>query len=158
MGKRDQAGADRVLASNRQAFHNYFIGDRHEAGIVLLGTEVKSVRKGTANLKEAYVRVDGQEVFLFNCHISPYSHGGYANHEPLRPRKLLLHRREILKLAIKARTGGQTLIPLRMYLSRGRIKVEIALAKGKKLWDKREAIKRKDQEREARAAVRGSRV
>jgi SsrA-binding protein len=155
MGKRVQAGSDRVLASNRHAFHSYFVGERYEAGIVLLGTEVKSVRRGAANLKEAYVRVDGREVFLFNCHISPYSHGGYANHEPLRPRKLLLHRREIVKLGIKARTGGQTLIPLRMYLSKGRIKVEIALAKGKKLWDKREAIKKKDQAREARAAVRG---
>jgi SsrA-binding protein len=134
MGKRVQAGSDRVLASNRHAFHSYFVGERYEAGIVLLGTEVKSVRRGAANLKEAYVRVDGREVFLFN---------------------LLLHRREIVKLGIKARTGGQTLIPLRMYLSKGRIKVEIALAKGKKLWDKREAIKKKDQAREARAAVRG---
>ena len=144
---------EKVLATNRQAFHNFFIGDRFEAGIALLGTEVKSLRGGKANLKEAYARVQGGEVFLFNCHISPYSHGGYANHEPLRSRKLLLHREEIRRLAQRTATGGQTLIPLRLYLRKGRVKVEIALARGKKLWDKREAIKAKDQEKEARAAA-----
>jgi SsrA-binding protein len=152
--RKDTDPAGRVLASNRQAFHAYFIGERHEAGLVLLGTEVKSLREGKANLKDAFARVDGREVFLHNCHISPYSHGGYANHDPLRPRKLLLHRREILKLAQETRSGGQTLVPLRLYLSKGRVKVEIALAKGKKLWDKRQAIKERDQEKEARAAVR----
>ena len=146
--------AERPLASNRQAFHNYFIGERYEAGVALLGTEVKSLREGKANLKDSFARVDGREVFLHNCHISPYSHGGYANHDPLRPRKLLLHRQEILKLTQKTRAGGQTLVPLRLYLSKGRVKVEIALAKGKKLWDKREAIKEKDQQKEARAAIR----
>ena len=151
---KDKDAAGRVLASNRQAFHNYFIGERHEAGLALLGTEVKSLREGKANLRDAFARVDGREIFLHNCHISPYSHGGYANHDPLRPRKLLLHHREILKLAQQTRSGGQTLVPLRLYLSKGRVKVEIALAKGKKLWDKREAIKEKDQEKEARAAVR----
>ena len=154
MSPKEKDPAARVLASNRQAFHHYFIGDRFEAGIALLGTEVKSLRAGNANLKDAFARVDGREVYLHNCHISPYSHGGYANHDPLRPRKLLLHRSEILKLAQKTRSGGQTLVPLRLYLSKGRIKVEIALAKGKKLWDKREAIKEKDQAKEARAAVR----
>ena len=149
--------AERALASNRQAFHNYFIGERYEAGLALLGTEVKSLREGNANLKDSFARVDGREVFLHNCHISPYSHGGYANHDPLRPRKLLLHRQEILKLAQKTRAGGQTLVPLRLYLSKGRVKVEIALAKGKKLWDKREAIKEKDQQKEARAAIREKR-
>ena len=146
--------AERALASNRQAFHNYFIGERYEAGVALLGTEVKSLREGKANLKDSFARVDGREVFLHNCHISPYSHGGYANHDPLRPRKLLLHRQEILKLTQKTRAGGQTLVPLRLYLSKGRVKVEIALAKGKKLWDKREAIKEKDQQKEAHAAIR----
>jgi len=107
-----------------------------------------------ASLKDAFARVDGREVFLHNCHISPYSHGGYANHDPLRPRKLLLHRDEILKLVQKTRSGGHTLVPLRLYLSNGRVKVEIALAKGKKLWDKRQANKEKDQEKEARAAIR----
>jgi SsrA-binding protein len=154
MNPRVKDPAARVLASNRQAFHSYFIGDRFEAGVALLGTEVKSLREGRANLKDAFARVDGREVFLHNCHISPYSHGGYANHDPLRPRKLLLHRGEILKLAQKTRSGGHTLVPLRLYLSKGRVKVEIALAKGKKLWDKREAIKEKDQEKEARAAIR----
>src|SRR2546426_1435320 len=146
--------AERARASTGQAFHNYFIGERYEAGVALLGTEVKSLREGKATLKDSFARVDGREVFLHNCHISPYSHGGYANHDPLRPRKLLLHRQEILKLTQKTRAGGQTLVPLRLYLSKGRVKVEIALAKGKKLWDKREAIKEKDQQKEARAAIR----
>jgi len=149
--------ATRALATNRQSFHNYFIGERYEAGVALLGTEVKSLREGKAILKDAFARVDGREVFLHNCHISPYSHGGYANHDPLRPRKLLLHRQEILKLAQKTRSGGHTLVPLRLYLSKGRVKIEIALAKGKKFWDKREAIKEKDQIKEARAAARDSR-
>jgi SsrA-binding protein len=143
-----------LIADNRKALHDYHVLETFEAGIALLGTEVKSLRAGNANLKDAFARVDGGEVYLHNCHISPYSHGGYANHDPLRPRKLLLHRSEILKLAQKTRSGGQTLVPLRLYLSKGRIKVEIALAKGKKLWDKREAIKEKDQAKEARAAVR----
>ena len=154
MSPKPKESGERVLATNRQAFHNYFIGERREAGIALLGTEVKSLREGKANLKDAFARVDGREVFLHNCHISPYSHGGYANHDPLRPRKLLLHRDEILKLTQKTRVGGHTLVPLRIYLSRGRVKVEIALAKGKKLWDKRQAIKEKDQEKEARAVIR----
>ena len=154
MSPKPKQPGERVLATNRQAFHNYFIGERREAGIALLGTEVKSLREGKANLKDAFARVDGREVFLHNCHISPYSHGGYANHDPVRPRKLLLHRDEILKLLQKTRSGGHTLVPLRLYLSRGRVKVEIALAKGKKLWDKRQAIKEKDQEKEARAAIR----
>ncbi len=158
MAKRDRTVADKVLASNRQAFHNYFIDERYEAGIVLLGTEVKSIRAGRVNLKEAYARLDGKEIFLFNCHVSPYSHGGYANHEPLRPRKLLLRRREIFKVSQKTRSGGHTLIPLRMYLARGHVKVEIALARGKKLWDKRESIRRREQDREARAATRRGRA
>lgn len=144
---------EKILATNRQAFHNYFIGERLEAGIALLGTEVKSLRQGKANLKEAFARVERQEVFLLNCHISPYSHGGYANHDPLRARKLLLHRHEILKLTQKTRSG-YTLVPLRLYLSQGRVKVEIALARGKKLWDKRQAIKERDRKKEARSAIR----
>jgi len=144
---------EKILASNRQAFHNYAIGERYEAGVSLLGTEVKSLRDGRANLKDAFARLERGEIFLFNCHISPYSHGGYANHDPLRPRKLLLHREEIRKLSQKM-LAGQTLIPLRLYLRRGRVKVEIALARGKKLWDKRQAIKERDQQKEARAAIR----
>jgi len=157
VGVKERKGDDRsekVLATNRQAFHNYHIGDRFEAGMALLGTEVKSLREGKAVLKDAFARVQGREIFLHNCHISPYSHGGYVNHDPLRPRKLLLHRAEIFRLAQKTTIGGQNLIPLRLYLVKGRVKVEIALAKGKKLWDKRQAIKEKDQEKEARAATR----
>jgi len=154
MGPRERAPGEKVLASNRQAFHNYFVGERYEAGLVLLGTEVKSLRDGKANLKDAFARVDRGEAFLHNCHISPYSHGGYVNHDPLRPRKLLLHRDEILKLTQKTRIGGHSLIPLRLYLRAGRVKVEIALARGKKLWDKRQAIKERDQAKEARAAIR----
>jgi len=149
---------EKVLASNRQAFHNYHVGDRFEAGIVLLGTEVKSLRSGKASLQDAYARVERGEIVLHNCHIPPYSHGGYANHDPLRPRKLLMHRLEIMRLGQRTRSGGEVLIPLRLYLSKGRVKVEIAVARGKKLWDKREDARRRDQEREARAArVRNSR-
>src|SRR5262245_54450215 len=152
MRARADTGGEKVLASNRQAFHNFFVGDRYEAGIVLLGTEVKSLRSGKASLQDSYARVERGEIFLFNCHITPYSHGGYANHDPLRARKLLLHRAEILRVPQRTRSGGETLVPLRIYLQKGRVKVEIALARGKKLWDKREAARRHDQEREARAA------
>ena len=152
---RERGPGEKVLATNRQAFYNYAVGERFEAGVVLLGTEVKSLRAGGASLKDAFARVDRGEVFLHNCHIAPYRHGGYANHEPLRTRKLLLHRPEIEKLAVRTRGGGVTLIPLRLYLSKGRVKVEIALGRGKKLWDKREAVREREQERESRAAVRG---
>ena len=145
---------ERLIASNKKAYHDYHVLQKLEAGIELTGTEVKSLRDGKANLKDSYVGFEHGEAYLLSAHISPYSHGGYANHDPLRPRKLLLHRQEILKLTQKTRAGGQTLVPLRLYLSKGRVKVEIALAKGKKLWDKREAIKEKDQQKEARAAIR----
>jgi len=155
MSPKEKPPGEKVLATNRQAFHNYFIDERYDAGLVLLGTEVKSLRQGKANLKEAFARVDRGEIFLHNCHITPYSHGGYANHEPLRARKLLLHKEEIVRLAQRTAGGGCTIVPLRLYLSKGRVKVEIALVRGKKLWDKRETIKRREQEREARAASRG---
>lgn len=140
----------KVLATNRRARHDYFIEDRLEAGIVLTGTEVKSLRQGRANLKESYAMVRGGEIWLLSCHISPYSHGNLNNHEPLRERKLLLHRTEILKLERKKKLSGLTLVPLRFYLSRGKVKLELAVAKGKKLYDKRESIKQKDLDREAR--------
>lgn len=140
----------RPLATNRQASHEYFIEDRLEAGMVLLGTEVKSLRQGRANLKDSYAQIRGGEIWLLNCHISPYSHGNINNHDPLRERKLLLHREEILRLDRRRRQSGLTLIPLRLYLKGGRVKVELALARGKKLYDKREAIKKRDQDREAR--------
>jgi len=151
--KKDSPG-EKALATNRLAFHNYHIGEKVEAGLQLLGTEVKSLRAGGANLRDAFARIDRGEIFLHNCHIAPYSHGGYANHDPLRTRKLLLHRSEIDRLGSKTRSGGDVLVPLRLYLSKGRVKVEIALARGKKLWDKRRAEQERDQEREARAAVR----
>jgi SsrA-binding protein len=151
--KKDGRG-DKVLAINRLAFHNYHIGEKVEAGLQLLGTEVKSLRAGGANLRDAFARVDRGEAYLFNCHIAPYSHGGYANHDPLRARKLLLHRAEIDRLNSRTRSGGEVMVPIRLYLSKGRVKVEIALARGKKLWDKRRAEQERDQEREARAAVR----
>ncbi len=139
-----------ILARNRQATHNYFIQERLEAGIALLGTEVKSLRQGRANLKDSYALVRRGEVWLLNCHISPYSHGNLNNHDPLRDRKLLLRREEIRRLERQVRQSGLTLVPLQLYLQRGRVKVELGVGKGKKLYDKRESIKKRDLDREAR--------
>ncbi len=149
--------AEKVVATNKKAFHDYFILDKLEAGIVLLGTEVKSIREGRLNLRDSYAAVRKEEAFLHNCHISPYSHGNRENHDPLRDRKLLLHQREIRKLIGKTQEKGLTLIPLRVYLRRGKIKVELGLARGKKLYDKRETERRKEAERESRAAMKRSR-
>ena len=145
------------LARNRAAFHNYFISEKLEAGLVLTGTEVKALREGACNLKDAYARVKDGEVFLFNCHISPYKHGSAFNHEPMRPRKLLLHKRQILKLRKEQDMSGQTLVPLRVYLKDGRIKVEIGVGKGKKFYDKRESKRLATLDREAQASLRGRR-
>ena len=145
-----------MLARNRAASHEFHLLDRYEAGIALLGTEVKSARAGKVNLKDAYARVKDDEVFLYNVHISPYSHGNRENHEATRPRKLLLHAREIRRIVRDTRSGGTTLVPTRLYLKRGRIKVEIALAKGKKLHDKRESLRKREVEREMTRA-RGAR-
>lgn len=142
------------LAGNRAAFHNYFIVDRIEAGIVLAGTEVKSLRMGSCSLKDAYARVRDGEVWMYNCHIPPYTHGNIFNHEPLRPRKLLLHRNQIRRLQREQDTAGQTLIPLRVYIKEGKIKVELGVAKGKKQHDKREAKRLETLKREAAQAVR----
>jgi SsrA-binding protein len=143
---------EKTLASNRRAFHDYAVGERYEAGIALLGTEVKSLRSGKASLQDAFARIERGELFLFNCHIPPFANRGYADHDPLRARKLLMHRQEILKIAGRTRSGGATLLPLRLYLKAGRVKVEIALARGKKHWDKRESERAREEEREARAA------
>ncbi len=151
------AAGERDATSNRAAWHNYFLEDRFEAGIVLQGTEVKSVRAGRANLKDAYALVKDEELFLINAHIGPYAHGNIYNHEPLRSRKLLAHKNEILKLSSKAQQKGLTLIPTRMYFKNGRVKVEIAVARGKQLWDKRETERRRDADREAREAMARSR-
>ena len=143
----------RVLATNRKALFRYEILERAEAGIVLVGTEVKSIRAGGLEFKDAYVDSRGGELRLVGCRIAPYSHGNLMNHAPDRERKLLLHKREILKLGARAQERGLTLLPLRAYLKNGRVKLEIGLARGKRAHDKREAIKKKDQEREARQAL-----
>lgn len=149
---------EKVVATNRKAFHDYAIEEKLEAGIVLKGTEVKSLREGRVNLRDSYASVDHGQVVLHHCHISPYSHGNIMNHDPLRPRKLLLHRREISKLLGKTQQKGLTLIPLRIYFSsRGQAKVEIALAKGKKQYDRREAIKAREAGREVERAMKGIR-
>jgi len=153
MGEKADSG-EKLIASNKKAFHNYFILDKLEAGIALFGTEVKSSREGRINLKDSYATIKGGEAFLLNCHISPYSHGNRENHDPTRARKLLLHRNEIRKLIGKTQEKGLTLIPLRAYLKRGRIKIELGVARGKKQYDKRETERRKEVERETRAAVK----
>jgi SsrA-binding protein len=145
---------EKIIATNKKAFHDYFVLEKLEAGICLTGTEVKSSREGRVNLKDSYATVKGGETYLMNCHISPYSHGNRENHDPIRVQKLLLHQKEIRKLIGKTQEKGLTLVPLRMYLKRGRIKVELAVARGKKLYDKRETERRKEMDREARAATR----
>jgi SsrA-binding protein len=144
----------RVIASNRKAFFNYEIFEKAEAGMVLRGSEVKSIREGGFNFKDSFVEFRGGELFLVGCRIGPYSHGNIQNHDEERTRKLLLHKREILKLGGKATERGYTIIPLRAYYKNGKVKVEIGLARGKKSHDKRESIKRKDIERDTRQAVR----
>jgi SsrA-binding protein len=144
----------KILSENRQAGHNYFLMERFEAGMVLTGTEVKAAKDGKIQLKEAYASVLGNEAWLLNAHISQYSHGNRENHPPIRNRKLLLHRREIDKLLVQTREKGLALIPTRIYLKKGRIKCEIAVAKGKKLHDKRETERARTAEAEARAEMR----
>ncbi len=152
--KSDREKAQRSVAENRKAHHDYHILETYETGVVLVGTEVKAIREGRVNLRDSFARVEDGEVFLFNVHISPYSHRGYAEHEPLRRRKLLLHRSEIRKLIGKTVEKGMTLVPLRMYFKDGRVKLAIGLAKGKKEYDRRETIKRRETERETRAAMK----
>jgi SsrA-binding protein len=144
----------KVVCQNRKAFHDYFIEDTLEAGIALSGTEVKSLREGKANLKDSYVLVKGGEVFLLNCHISPYSHGNIMNHDPVRTRKLLLHRKEIDRMSGKAAAKGYTLIPLKIYFKASFAKVEIGLAKGKRLFEKRDTIKEREAKREIDKAMK----
>jgi len=143
----------KILSDNRHASHNYHLLDRFEAGIALTGTEVKSARDGKIQLKDSFAEVSGNEAWLLNAHISQYSHGNRENHEPTRRRKLLLHREEIDKLLGKTREKGLTLIPTKLYLKNGRIKCELAVAKGKKLHDKRETERAREMEAEARAAI-----
>lgn len=138
----------KVVCQNKKAAYEYFIAERYEAGLVLTGSEVKSLRQGKANLSDGYAQVVGSEILLYNVHISSYAHAGHEEQDPIRTRKLLLHRREIKKLLGKVQEKGFTLIPTRIYFKNGLAKVELALAKGKKLYDKRETIKRREEERE----------
>jgi SsrA-binding protein len=155
--KTERELAQSNIAENRKAFHDYHLLETFEAGIALLGTEVKAIREGRVNLRDSYARLENGEVFLFNVNISPYSHRGYAEHEPLRRRKLLLHRHEIRKLIGKTVERGMTLVPTRLYFKNGRVKVAISLAKGKKEYDKRETVKRREADRETRAAIKSRR-
>ena len=150
------ASGERDAAVNRSASHNYFFLDKVEAGLVLHGTEVKSIREGKANLKDAYGIVKAGEAYLLNAHIGAYSHSGYASHEATRTRKLLLHSEELRKLYGKVQVKGLTLIPTRLYFRHGRVKCELAVAKGKQTWDKRETERKREADREAQAAVAAS--
>ncbi len=153
-GAKDGEDAIQPIADNRKAFHDYHILETFEAGIALLGTEVKGIREGQANLRDSFARVDKGEVWLFNVHIKPYSHRGYVDHDPKRKRRLLLHKYEIRKLIGKTVEKGLTLVPTRMYFKNGKIKVGLALARGKEAHDKRETIRKRETDRETRAAVK----
>jgi len=150
------ASGERDAVQNRAAGHNYFLIERFEAGVALRGTEVKSIREGKANLRDSYGLIKDGEAFLLNMHIGPYSHGNIANHDETRTRKLLLHKDEVRKLQSKTQIKGHTLIPTRLYFKNGRLKCELALAKGKQDWDKRETERRREADREARAAINAS--
>jgi SsrA-binding protein len=155
--KSERELAQSNIAENRKAYHDYHLLETFEAGLVLLGTEVKAIREGRVNLRDSFARVENGEVFIYNMNISPYSHRGYAAHEPLRRRKLLLHRDEIRKLIGKTVEKGMTLVPVRMYFKNGRVKMAVSLAKGKKEYDKRETMKRREADRETRAAIKSRR-
>lgn len=144
----------KIVATNRKAFHDYHIDETYEAGIILQGTEVKSIRGSRANLRDSYARVEGGELILYNMHVSPYDQGNRFNHEPLRPRKLLMHRSEINRLLGKVKEKGYALVPLKVYLKGGLIKIEVALARGKKSYDKRQDLKERESRREIERAVK----
>lgn len=146
--------SNKIVATNRKAFHDYFIEETHEAGVALTGTEIKSVRAGAVNLRDSYAQVRDGEMWMHNVHISPYEAGNRFNVDPYRPRKLLLHRKEINRLMGRAQEKGLTIVPLRMYLKKNRAKVEIALVKGKKQYDKRETIGKRDSDREIERALK----
>ncbi len=145
----------KIIAQNKKAYHDYFIENTYEAGIVLQGTEIKSIRKGSANLKDSFIRIKNQEAFIENMHIAPYDHGNIFNHDPLRQRKLLLHKKEIIKLEKEVKVGGYTLIATKLYFdSSSKAKLEVALARGKKLYDKRQDLKEKDAKRDIEKAIK----
>jgi SsrA-binding protein len=150
----DRKKAERIIAENRKAHHDFHLLETFEAGMVLVGTEVKAIREGSVNLRDSFAKIEGGEVFVHNIHIGPYSSRGYSDHEALRRRKLLLRREEIRKLVGKTVEKGMTLVPVRMYLKNGRVKIAISLAKGKQDHDRRETIRRREIDRETRAAVK----
>lgn len=141
--------AKKLIANNKKVYHDYFLEEKYEAGVALAGTEVKSLRMGKCSIKEAFIRIENEEVFIYGMHISPYEKGNIFNKNPLRPKKLLMHKQEIRKLIGKIKEKGYTLVPVEVYFSGSLVKVEIALARGKKLYDKRQDIAKKDQKREA---------
>ena len=147
----------RIIATNKKAYHNYEVVETFETGVALQGSEVKSVRQGKISLKESYAKIKNGELFLINCHISPYSASSFFNHTPLRTRKLLMHKKEIIRLQIKTQEKGFTIVPTKVYFKRGKVKIEIALARGKRLFDKRAESRRKTVEREIRQALKGYR-
>ena len=153
MATKPESG-EKLIASNKKALHDYFVVQKLEAGLVLTGTELKSLRDGKANLKDSYVTFTNGEAFLFGAHISPYSHGNLQNHEPERTRKLLLHRREIEKLRVQTVEKGLTVVPLRLYFKGSKVKAEIAVVRGKKQYDKRETEKKREADRETAAAIK----
>jgi SsrA-binding protein len=155
--KDEREKAQRIIADNRKARHDYHILETYEAGVALLGTEVKAIREGRVNLRDSYARTEGGEVWMLNVHISAYSHRGYADHAETRQRKLLLHRHEIRKLIGRTAEKGLTLVPLQMYFKNGRVKVLVGLARGKQAHDKRETIRRREVDRETRMAMKVAR-
>jgi SsrA-binding protein len=151
---REKSDVETLIADNRKAHFDYHVLETFEAGVMLLGTEVKGIREGKASLRDSYARIDKGEAWLFNVHINPYSHRGYVDHDPKRKRKLLLHAQEIRKLIGKTTERGLTIVPLRLYFKRGKVKVAIALVKGKQAHDKRETLRKREVDRETRAAVK----
>ncbi len=156
--KAENEDGERLIADNRKAGHDYHILETFEAGVMLQGTEVKAMREGRVQLRDSYCQIKGGEAFLLGVHVGQYSHDGHTGHDPRRPRKLLLHKIELNKLLGKTTEKGLTVVPLRMYFKSGRVKVAIGLAKGKKTYDKRETLKRREAERETRAAIKSRRV
>lgn len=146
----------KIVSQNKKAFHDFFILDTYEAGIELQGTEIKSVRKGSVNLKDSFIRIKNNEAFIENMHIAPYEQGNRFNHEPLRTRKLLLHKKEIRKLQKEIKENGLTIVPTKLYFNTSKLKVEIALARGKKLFDKRQDLKAKDAKRDIEKALKNA--
>ncbi|MEG0360532.1 MAG: SsrA-binding protein SmpB [Longicatena sp.] len=146
----------KIVAQNKKAYHDYFILDTYEAGLELQGTEIKSIRKGNTNLKDSFIRIKNDEAFIENMHIAPYEQGNRFNHEPLRTRKLLLHKKEIRKLQKEVKENGLTIVPTKLYFNTSKLKVEIALAKGKKLYDKRQDLKEKDARRDVEKALKNA--